>query len=333
MGSNGKPIQIFLVSSDDPHKLNQTGKGFAPVIQGGIDEVRRWEDIPDQQEPFTLEMLRYLIALRASLPYIHGPDSALATMIDFLTMGLYDGYRLSKWAQPTNGHHQDIHNPHLNFKGKACAFCISDVQFYSTNKMCIPIDQVLKLTTADSTILGRDEGKYRTQQNGQNGEMRTHTRNDNAPDFCHVPSLHCVVSRFVRLIGVKQNTPPSIYRHDNGTVCYVTASLIKSTLRMAAPANVYSPSQTLSATALSSVSGWLTPSESELPSSYSTAWGSPRPKSSFSSDGDLKPSTFTCVLIPRDFLISKTARSTSLPLCLILSSSNPRVRANPDYRH
>jgi hypothetical protein len=46
-------------------------KAMAPAIQGVINEVRRWEDIPDRREPFTIEMLRYMIALRDSQPRIH----------------------------------------------------------------------------------------------------------------------------------------------------------------------------------------------------------------------------------------------------------------------
>jgi hypothetical protein len=219
----------------DPRKLEQTQKLLAPTIQGVLDEARRWEEIPDRREPFTIEMLRYLIEMRDTQPHIYGPDSLMATMIDYASAGLYDGFRLSEWAQP-NGHHE-ISNPHLNHKGEACAFCLGDIRFLSSDKIRVPIAQVLKLDPS-SQIVGRDFIKYRTQKNGKHGEERQHTRNLSPTAPCHVASMMRVVHRLVRIVGVKYNVPLCVYRHDNGTARYVTASLIESTFRMAA-AHVY----------------------------------------------------------------------------------------------
>jgi hypothetical protein len=147
----------------NPRKLEQTNKALAPEIQGVINEVQRWENIPGPCEPFTLEMLRYLIKLRASQPHIHDHDSPLAAMIDWASAGLYDGFRLSEWAQP-NGHYA-LHNPHLNIRGDACAVCIADFRFLSDDKIRIPVDQVIKLDPASPSV-GRIFVKYRTQKKG-----------------------------------------------------------------------------------------------------------------------------------------------------------------------
>jgi hypothetical protein len=220
----------------DPRKLEQTQKLLAPAIQGVIDEVKRWENIPDRREPFTIEMLRYLTELRDTQPHIHGPDSSLATMVDFASAGLYDGFRLSKWAQP-NGHHS-LHNPHLNRRGESCAFCLDDIRFLSIDKIRIPLEQILSLAH-DSVVVGRDFVKYRTQKNGKHGEERQHTSNTSKTAPCHVASMMRVVHRFVRLIvGSNSNVPLSVYRHPNGSVRYITASLIETTFRLAA-AHVY----------------------------------------------------------------------------------------------
>jgi hypothetical protein len=93
-------VSAFCARSNprDPRKSEQTNKALAPAIQGVLDEVKRWENIPERREPFTIEMLRYLIELRDSLPHIHGQDSCLAAMVeDWATDGLYDGFRLSEW--------------------------------------------------------------------------------------------------------------------------------------------------------------------------------------------------------------------------------------------
>jgi hypothetical protein len=88
----------------DPRKLEQAQKALAPAIQGVLNEVRRRKDIPDRREPFTIEMLRYMIELRDSQCHIHSHDSLLAAMVDWASAGLYDGFRLSEWAQPNANH-------------------------------------------------------------------------------------------------------------------------------------------------------------------------------------------------------------------------------------
>jgi hypothetical protein len=231
-------VSAFCARSNprDPRKAEQTNKALAPAIQGVLDEVKRWENIPERREPFTIEMLRYLIELRDSLPHIHGQDSCLAAMVDWATDGLYDGFRLSEWAQP-NGHHA-LHNPQLNFKGGIQAFCIEDVEFFTYEKVRVPTADIIHLSPSDP-LVGRDMWRYRTQKNGQNNEKREHTRNPYVGTPCHITSTIRIVQRFSRLIGTNhRNVPLSVYRHANGQVRYITASIIESTFRMAA-AHVY----------------------------------------------------------------------------------------------
>jgi hypothetical protein len=47
-----------------------------------------------------------------------------------------------------------------------------------------------------------------------------------------------IVQRFARLIGQTPHLPLCVYHHDNGSIRYITASVIESTFRMAA-AHVY----------------------------------------------------------------------------------------------
>ena len=219
----------------DPRKLEQTHQRLAPAIQSVINEVQRWEDIPNRREPFTIEMLRYMIELRDSQPHIHDQDSPLAAMIDWSSAGLYDGFRLSEWAQP-NGHF-GLDNPHLNKKDATCAFCINDIRFLSDDKISVPIAQIIKLAPSSRSV-GRTFLKYRTQKNGKNGEERQHTRNHSPTAPCHVTSCMRIVQRFVRLVGHRHHVPICVYRHENGATRYLTASVIESTFRTAA-AHVY----------------------------------------------------------------------------------------------
>jgi hypothetical protein len=230
-------VATFCTRSNprDPRKSEQISKGLAPEIRGVIDKIKRWENIPERREPFTVEMLRYLIELLESQPHIYGPDSSLAVMVDWASCGLYDGFRLSEWAQ-INGH-QALHNPQKNFKGEASAFCIDDLEFYSDDHIRIPIDQIISLDS-DSPLVGQDYLRYRTQKNGENGEKRRHARNPSPTAPCHITSMMNIVKRFARLVGVKSHVPLCVYRHHNGSIRYITASIIESTFRMAA-AHVY----------------------------------------------------------------------------------------------
>jgi len=219
----------------DPRKLEQTNNKLAPVIEGVLNEVKRWENIPNRREPFTIEMLNYLIELLESQRHIHGQDSLLAAMVDWSSAGLYDGGRLSEWAQP-NGYHA-LHNPQLNFKGEPAAFCRDDIEFFSDDKIRIPLEQVLNLDSK-SPIVGRDFLCYRTQKNGHNGEKRQHRRNTSPAAPCHVTSTINIVKRYDRLVGATTNAPLCVYRHTNGSVRHITASNIEATFRQAA-AHVY----------------------------------------------------------------------------------------------
>jgi hypothetical protein len=219
----------------DPRKRDQTSKQLAPEIAGIINECKRWEDVPERREPFTIEMLNFFKQLYETQPHIYGPDSALAVMIDWSSAGLYDGFRLSEWAQP-NGH-SEINNPQINKRGDPAAFCIDDIRFLSDDKIRIPLERILLLDPNDP-VVGRDFVKYRTQKNGKDGEERQHARNSSPTAPCHIKSMVKIVQRFARLIGTNSGVPLSVYRHNNGQIRNITASVIETHFRMAA-AHVY----------------------------------------------------------------------------------------------
>jgi hypothetical protein len=219
----------------DPRKSEQNGKAMCKQIQGVINEVKRWEDIPNRREPFTIEMLADMIQQQQDNPSLHGQDSLLGAMIDWASAGLFDGFRLSEWAQP-NGFHV-LNNPHQNPRSEPCAFCLDDVRFLTDDKISVPIERVIQLPPT-TPFVGRDFFKYRTQKNGKNGEERQHTRNKHPNAPCHVTSAMRIVQRFARLVGIKKHVPLCVYRTVDGTVQYITANLIETTFRTAA-ARVY----------------------------------------------------------------------------------------------
>jgi hypothetical protein len=180
-------------------------------------------------------MLWHLIELRTSQPHIYDHDSSIDAMIDWASAGLYDGFRLSKWAQP-NGHCA-LHNPHLNIRGVACAF-LKTISGY-----CPMIRSVSLLTKSSNLILlaflsAKSLSSTVPRKIGWHGKELQHTCNTSTMALCHVASSMRIVPRFARLVGRKHRIPLCVYCHDNGTICYITASIIKSTFRMAM-AHVY----------------------------------------------------------------------------------------------
>ena len=96
-------------------------------------------------------MLRYLIELFESQPHIYGPDSYLAVMIDWISCGLYDGFRLSEWAQ--HNANWALHNPLLNFKNEAYAFCLDDIEFFSDDHIRIPTADILRIDSKSPRVV------------------------------------------------------------------------------------------------------------------------------------------------------------------------------------
>jgi hypothetical protein len=223
---------VMRASPRDPRKRNQLAKGLAPEIQDILDEVKRWEDIPNRREPFTIEMRQYLVQLLESHPHIHGPDSALAAICDFCGMGIYDGFRLSEWAQPTA--HSELNKPQLNRRGDPMAFCLGDVRFLTPDKVRVPTEEVITMNVKDPKV-GRDFVTCRTQKNGHDGEERQHTRNTEAiTQPCHITCLMSVVQRFDRLVGDRLDVPLCVYREKGGRIRYITDSIIVYWFRIAA---------------------------------------------------------------------------------------------------
>jgi hypothetical protein len=127
-----------------------------------------------------------MIQQRESQPHLYGPDSELAALVDWASAGImYDGFRLSEWAQP-NGH-SALDNLHPNIRGDPCAYCIDDITSLSNDKIEILLEQVLQLPSS-SPIVGRDFARYRTQKNNMNGQKRNHVRNSSPTAPCHITS-------------------------------------------------------------------------------------------------------------------------------------------------
>ena len=212
---------------DDPcHK--HMGHILGPVYR----DLRRYESVPDRQEPYDPSLHKLARTLSARFPV----NSLVCALVDGFEQGYCAGYRLSEWAQPSG--RTDPSQPQLNHlvtsSIRTRAFVPVDFRIQTTSHqrasglsiLDFPLDQI-----------GRMWVKWRTQKNGQHGEEKLFTRNPNSAGFCYVSSVYRALQRFARLRLVDpsihpRRTPLSIYWSPRlGRVQLITSADIEQFMR------------------------------------------------------------------------------------------------------
>jgi hypothetical protein len=195
-------------------------------------ELQRWESVPDRREPFTLDMLDALCSLVASTQA--PPDSDLAALQDWFTIGLFAGLRKSEWAQ--NAGTATMGSQQLNRFGDTQAFCVNDFRFELTNGKRVLGYAVL---SEQADAVQKLRITFRTQKNGENGEEKLFARNEKPHGCCCVRAALRVLERFQRLRGNSDlTTPLGIYRSTDGHCRLITSDLVEREMRNLA-AKVY----------------------------------------------------------------------------------------------
>lgn len=205
----------------DPRIDMTTGK-IDKQITAVVDEVKRWESMPERREPLTVDMILYQkLQCRADAP--HSED---AVMYDWEVFGIYAGNRLTEWAQ------KDGTDIVLNIDELPKAFLIRDVTFFGENRRRMSRPYALKhprrVHTADVT--------WRYQKNGVNGEVKTFVRDFGHADLCAVSALLRIAQRWVDL-KLPDDHPLAVYTTDgtvSGEIKCIRESNINTALQKAA---------------------------------------------------------------------------------------------------
>jgi hypothetical protein len=111
-----------IITWQDPHIDMTTGK-TNDCIASVLLEVKRWENIPDCQEPLTVNMINYQNLQHNK----NTPHSEDAIMYDWKVFGIYAGNRLSEWAQ------YDGKDIVANIDGTVKAFMITNLKLFGEN--------------------------------------------------------------------------------------------------------------------------------------------------------------------------------------------------------
>ena len=225
-------LALFGDKTRDYRKNYATDTAISSTLVSVYNELARWESVPDRREPYTLEMLIYLkqsVERAASCR-----DSLIAAMADWFECGLFAGLRLAEWAQ--DAYCANFGSYKRDFKQQARAFCLGDVRFEDDMRTRFSAKQVLESKV--HTSMRKCWIKFRTQKNGQHGEERLFTRNENGK--CFVQAMLRIISRFERIVGIHdESTPLALYKNKGEEEPkFITASDIEKVMRHTA-AEVY----------------------------------------------------------------------------------------------
>ncbi len=200
---------------------------FSKLLQAVYDELQRWEKVPDRREPFTPYMLAIL---RGRVTKLGDATFSLeAALLDWFTIGLFTGHRLSEWAQPSS--RSDPSSPQLNGLNETAAFCLNDVAAETRQHQRISGAEILHFPRGDIVKMWLT---WRTQKNGSNGENKMWTRNPDNLAHCFVDKMYNILDRFVKSRGASDTTTPlSLYIH-HGHCRLITDTDIEDVMRSVA---------------------------------------------------------------------------------------------------
>ena len=223
--------KLFLDNNQWDPTIIRTGS-TAPVLQAVLHEAKRWEDMPNRQEPVTMEMTNFFISQAAT----SHPDSLTAAMADWSILGQQSGFRSSEWSQPHSNLTLPLDAPITrNIDNSATAFIASD--FTLRDKHQRPLKFSLDL---DPNRVEHVNTRWRFQKNNNNGEEITYSRSHSNPSHCYVRAVLRILARAARL-GVPPLSPIAVALQSTGkkkkkSVTFITSSQSTKFIRQAATA-------------------------------------------------------------------------------------------------
>ena len=106
--------------------LDITGKR-SKYISDVINEIKRWEVMPNRREPLTKPIIKYIIQKGKSLAS-KSADNIYLALSDWLILGLQSGFRRKEWAQDKN-HLTKYNDVQRNVDNTPSAFILDDFEF------------------------------------------------------------------------------------------------------------------------------------------------------------------------------------------------------------
>ena len=198
-------------------------------IEAIIQEQRRWELMPNRQEPVTVAMVLH-VCKRATNEH---DDSFISAFKDWLIIGMYTGNRKSEWAQEHHIGHKGkfaTWDEKLGGDGSSKAFTQKDFVLLGKNGRHLYTSDSAKVVSRDVEFL---EIRYRFQKNKDNGQKLKYSRSSNL-NLCPVRAGLRIRRRAQRL-SIPSDTPIAVCRSSKGSkMSYITDKQIDTILQSVA---------------------------------------------------------------------------------------------------
>ena len=183
--------------------------------------VKRYESVPNRRKMITDQMTHWLIREAKGLPL----DHELRSLLDWVIVGRYTGFRKSEWCQSSQKKYEVI----LEWPGQPpLAIIATDIHYLGENEQRLS-------HTAKAGDVHYVKFFWRKQKNGANGESKIFARDKELPALCPVLATIRIVERALRL-GAPANEPVAVFQTRKKERAYITDSLTAKHLRRAASA-------------------------------------------------------------------------------------------------
>jgi hypothetical protein len=210
------------------HPLRHHGESkMAPAITACLDEIKRWENMPNRREPLTTDMIYF----QKSRCHSSTPFSEDQVILDFEVVGIFSGIRLGEWAQNDNVRRLD--QIRRNIDGTPTAFIIEDLEFYGRNKRRMTLTDVL----AQLELVLQIDVRWRFQKNGEINQKKSFIRvGIRGTTLCGVSAWLRIIFRWDAL-HLAIDHPLAVFTDTGlatGTVQFIRPTHINAALRLAA---------------------------------------------------------------------------------------------------
>ena len=207
--------------------LDITGKR-SKYVTDVLNEIKRWEQVPNRREPLTKSMINYIIKKGKSFS-TNINDNLYSAIGDWLILGLQSGFRRKEWAQDKT-HLSKFKDIQRNVDKSPAAFILEDFEFRGTNNR--RLDNKNSKAISRATIVNV---KWRYQKNNDNGQIISYTEDKNDPNFCYVKAAKRIRTRALKH-KVQTNMPVAIFcdKTKKNKAIYINDFHINTVLREAA---------------------------------------------------------------------------------------------------
>jgi hypothetical protein len=208
----------------DPRFATITDKEFAPSVRAILHECKRHEDMPHRVDPYTVQMHDNLMA-HNDCRQAH-QDGASRALEDWSNIGSYLGFRLREYAQEDSFRHFASGGEQAD-NGTKRAITLSDIRFEDSSGHPVSVADFCQNPQSVTKIYAT----FSWQKNMQHGETKLLLTNHNLPHRDAIMSMHKVICRFARLVGLdKTDIPLAVYKEGN-QLFFLHGKLITTHLR------------------------------------------------------------------------------------------------------